>query len=330
MRIKPFSMLTILVAGALTGCAQQSTAPLVANASEMTTIDTTTTYLEDASGGSGLGSGMGGSGSGRGSNGAGGQGGSYGRGGTGTNTNGYDNGSGIGYDAYEAERRRAAAERARQAELARQRAAAAAAARARQQQANRNRGGITGQYGYGGAGQGQYANNQGNGQYGGGQYGSGGQGQSGSGGQYGGSGGQYGSGGSGGQYGAGGNYNNQGGTGGADAGLLARRIVYFDYDQSSIKPEYMAILDAHAKYLRANPNAQIRLEGHADDRGSREYNLALSERRSMAVRDYMSVRGASAARMNTIGYGEEMPVKLGQDEESWSQNRRVEIKYIGE
>lgn len=290
MRIKQFSILTVLVAGALGGCAQQSTAPLEANASTMTTE---TTYLEGANG-----AGMGGVG------GRGGQGGHQGRGGSGTNTSGYDNGSGIGYDAYEAERRRAAAERARQAELARQRAAAAAAARARQEQANRGGGsGITGQYGSGG----QYGNNQ----AGAGQYGSGG---------------QYGNN----QYGAGGNYNNQGGNGGIDAGLLARRVVYFDYDQSSIKPEYMAILDAHANYLRANPNAQIRLEGHADDRGSREYNLALSERRSMAVRDYMSVRGASAARMNTIGYGEEMPVRLGQDEESWAQNRRVEIKYIGE
>lgn len=296
MRIKQFSILTVLVAGALGGCAQQGTAPLEANASTMTTE---TTYLEGANG-----AGMGGVG-GRG--GQGGQGGQQGRGGSGTNTSGYDNGSGVGYDAYEAERRRAAAERARQAELARQRAAAAAAARARQQQANRGGGsGITGQYGSGG----QYGTNQ-SGQAGAGQYGSGG---------------QYGNN----QYGAGGNYNNQGGNGGIDAGLLARRVVYFDYDQSSIKPEYMAILDAHANYLRANPNAQIRLEGHADDRGSREYNLALSERRSMAARDYMSVRGASAARMNTIGYGEEMPVRLGQDEESWAQNRRVEIKYIGE
>ena len=292
MRITQFSILTVLVAGALGGCAQQGTAPMDVGASEVTT--NTTTYLEGAND--------------SGAGGRAGQGGRYGQGGSsGTNTSGYDNGSGVGYDAYEAERRRAAAERARQAELARQRAAAAAA-RARQQQANRG-GGITGQYG--GAGQGQYGNNQGGGQSGGGQYGSGG---------------QYGNG----QYSSGGNYNNQGGSGGADAGLLTRRIVYFDYDQSSIKPEYMAILDAHANYLRTNPNAQIRLEGHADDRGSREYNLALSERRSMAVRDYMSVRGASAARMNTIGYGEEMPVKLGQDEDSWTQNRRVEIKYIGE
>jgi peptidoglycan-associated lipoprotein len=290
MYTKQLSILTLVVAGALGGCAQQGVAPTDVNASE--TITTTeTTYLDGANGGgTGIG-GRGGLGQGQGGNGG------------GTATNGYDNGTGVGYDAYEAEKRRAAAERARQAELARQRAAAE---RARQQ----GRGGISGQYGNG-----QYGNS-------GDQYGNG------RGGQYGnGSNGQYGSN----QYGNGGQYgNNQGGSSGADAALLSRRIIYFDYDQSSIKPEYMAILDAHAKYLRANPNAQVRLEGHADDRGSREYNLALSEHRSMAVRDYMSVKGAGGARMNTIGYGEEMPVKLGQDEQSWSQNRRVEIKYIGE
>lgn len=306
MYTKQLSILTLVVAGALGGCAQQSAAPL-ANASDMTTI-TDTTYIDDVTGdGSGAGGGSGAGTNGRGSSGSG-----QGRGGNGANgtgTNGYDGGSGVGYDAYEAEKRRAAADRARQAELARQRALAEQ--RRRQQQGNR--GGISGQYGNGGQG---------------GQYGQGGSGQYGNNGQYGNGGsGQYGNN----QYGNGGQYgNNQGGSSGADAALLARRIVYFDYDQSSIKPEYMAILDAHARYLRSNPNAQVRLEGHADDRGSREYNLALSERRSMAVRDYMSVKGASAARMNTIGYGEEMPVKLGENEDSWAQNRRVEIKYIGE
>lgn len=217
------------------------------------TITTTeTTYLDGANGGGTAIGGRGGRGQG--------QGGNVG----GTATNGYDNGTGVGYDAYEAEKRRAAAERARQAELARQRAAAE---RARQQ----GRGGISGQYGT--VSMVTVVINTAMGvvvstvmvvmasmgaistvmvSMG---------------------------------------ITKGGSPSGADAALLSRRIIYFDYDQSLIKPEYMAILDAHAKYLRANPNAQVRLEGHADDRGSREYNLALSEHRSMAVRDYMSVKG---------------------------------------
>lgn len=109
--------------------------------------------------------------------------------------------------------------------------------------------------------------------------------------------------------------------------LLSKRIVYFDYDRATIKHEFKPVLNAHATYLKANPNESIRLEGHADDRGSREYNLALSERRARSVRDYLAGRGVRVGQMHTVGYGEEMPAVRGQGERSWSKNRRVVIKY---
>ena len=112
--------------------------------------------------------------------------------------------------------------------------------------------------------------------------------------------------------------------------ILAQRVIYFDLDQADIKPEYMNVLNAHATLLRAYPNLRIRLEGHADERGSREYNVALSERRGYAVLDYMQVKGASTNQMEVIGYGEEVPAVFGHNESAWGKNRRVEIKYAGE
>ena len=109
--------------------------------------------------------------------------------------------------------------------------------------------------------------------------------------------------------------------------LLSQRIIYFDYDKAAIRPEYMVLINTHAKLLAKYPNLKMRLEGHADERGSREYNVALSEARSQSVKRIMSVQGPKNAQMRTIGFGEEVPIVRGHTKESWQKNRRVEIKY---
>ena len=109
--------------------------------------------------------------------------------------------------------------------------------------------------------------------------------------------------------------------------LLAKRTVYFDFDESVILDQDRPILEAHAEYLSQNPSAAVTLEGHADERGTREYNLALGERRSVAVRQYMSLLGASGQQLRTLSYGEERPAATGHNEEAWALNRRVEIIY---
>ncbi len=107
--------------------------------------------------------------------------------------------------------------------------------------------------------------------------------------------------------------------------LLSARNIYFEYDSSDIKFEDRATVEAHAGHLVANPNKNITLEGHADERGSREYNLALGEKRAQTVKRQMTILGASPSQIRTISYGEERPAINGHDENSWSQNRRVEI-----
>ena len=109
--------------------------------------------------------------------------------------------------------------------------------------------------------------------------------------------------------------------------LLSVRIIYFEYDSSEIKFEDRATVEAHAAYLVANPNTNITLEGHADERGSREYNLALGERRAQTVKRQMTILGASPSQIRTVSYGEERPAIDDHDDYSWSQNRRVEIIY---
>jgi peptidoglycan-associated lipoprotein len=109
--------------------------------------------------------------------------------------------------------------------------------------------------------------------------------------------------------------------------LLAKRTVYFDYDESVILDQDRAILEAHAQYLSQNPGAAVTLEGHTDERGTREYNLALGERRAVGVRQYMSLLGGSGQQLRTVSYGEEQPAAMGHNEEAWAQNRRVEIIY---
>jgi peptidoglycan-associated lipoprotein len=105
------------------------------------------------------------------------------------------------------------------------------------------------------------------------------------------------------------------------------RIIYFDFDRFDVKPEYQAVLKAHGQYLSANPGAKVRLEGHTDERGSREYNIGLGERRAQAARQVLLLQGATVDQLTTVSYGEERPAVIGSDEEAWALNRRVEIVY---
>ena len=111
---------------------------------------------------------------------------------------------------------------------------------------------------------------------------------------------------------------------------LSKRVVYFDYDKDAVKPEFAGLVQAHATYLSQNRGRKIRLEGHADERGSREYNMALGQRRADAVRKAASVLGVGNDRVETISFGEDKPKSNGHDDAAWAQNRRVEIVYDGE
>ena len=113
----------------------------------------------------------------------------------------------------------------------------------------------------------------------------------------------------------------------AEIEQLRNLIVYFEFDSSEIRSDFNAMLAAHGRYLSANPNATVRLEGHADERGSREYNIGLGERRALAVRQILLLQGASPSQLSTVSYGEERPAVFGSDEESYSLNRRVELVY---
>ena len=120
---------------------------------------------------------------------------------------------------------------------------------------------------------------------------------------------------------------------GADApgpleGLLAKRTIYFDFDSSEIKGDGTDIVAAHAKYLAKNGPMKIRLEGHTDERGSREYNIGLGERRAQAVRRALLLQGAAEGQISTVSYGEERPAAAGSDDAAWAKNRRVEIVYL--
>jgi peptidoglycan-associated lipoprotein len=108
---------------------------------------------------------------------------------------------------------------------------------------------------------------------------------------------------------------------------LAERIIYFEFDRSEIKPEYEELIIAHGQYLADNPGVRVRAEGHTDERGTREYNLGLGERRSQSVQRMLMLQGARADQIQVISYGEEVPAAFGRDEESWAKNRRVELVY---
>lgn len=114
---------------------------------------------------------------------------------------------------------------------------------------------------------------------------------------------------------------------GGDGSLLNRRVIYFEYDSSNLTLESEAIVQAHAEYLSGAGGVGVILEGHADERGTREYNLALGEDRAKSVSNLMQGLGVGSSRIQTISYGEERPVSLGSDDSAWGLNRRVEILY---
>ncbi|HHH39177.1 MAG TPA: peptidoglycan-associated lipoprotein Pal [Sedimenticola sp.] len=108
---------------------------------------------------------------------------------------------------------------------------------------------------------------------------------------------------------------------------LYTKVIYFDYDSSEIRPEYLDVVVAHGEYLAANPSVTVTVEGHTDERGSREYNIALGERRANAVKDLLLAQGARESQIITISFGEERPVNTASNEAAWAQNRRVELLY---
>jgi peptidoglycan-associated lipoprotein len=114
---------------------------------------------------------------------------------------------------------------------------------------------------------------------------------------------------------------------GGSGDLLSQTTIHFAYDSSELDAESQAIAEAHAAFLRDNSSIRAVLEGHADERGTREYNLALGERRAQSVADVFLALGVSAANIENVSYGEENPVAEGHDDSAWRLNRRVEIRY---
>jgi peptidoglycan-associated lipoprotein len=112
--------------------------------------------------------------------------------------------------------------------------------------------------------------------------------------------------------------------------ILSKRSIYFEYDSFTIADKYKPIVEAHAKYLAANRNARVTLQGHADERGSREYNIALGQKRSDAVKRSVTILGVQETIVETVSFGKEKPKNLGHDEAAWAENRRVDIIYAGE
>lgn len=119
-----------------------------------------------------------------------------------------------------------------------------------------------------------------------------------------------------------------GGAGSATAGPAGvANVIYFDFDRSDIRPEYASLINSHAKHLASAVGVKIRVEGHTDERGSREYNIALAERRAQAVRRALMLQGAGDAQLTTVSYGEERPAVAGSEESAYEKNRRVELVY---
>ncbi|MDN5938942.1 MAG: peptidoglycan-associated lipoprotein Pal [Salinisphaera sp.] len=109
---------------------------------------------------------------------------------------------------------------------------------------------------------------------------------------------------------------------------LSTRILYFPFDSSVIQPKYRDVIEAHAHYLTEHPDVNLRLEGHTDERGTREYNVALGERRAESVKRALVVSGASPSQITTLSFGEERPAVVGHTDYAYSQNRRVELIYV--
>jgi peptidoglycan-associated lipoprotein len=121
-------------------------------------------------------------------------------------------------------------------------------------------------------------------------------------------------------------------TTGADQGTdqgprNVARVIYFDFDSNVIKPEFQSVIDGHARFLKANPSRHMFLEGHTDERGTREYNLALGQRRSEAVRSALKLLGVQDRQVEAVSFGKEKPADPASNEEAWAKNRRVEIVY---
>ena len=105
------------------------------------------------------------------------------------------------------------------------------------------------------------------------------------------------------------------------------RLVYFDYDSYVVKPEFQSLIESHARFLKANPSRKVAVEGHTDERGGREYNLALGQKRAEAVRRALTLLGAADAQIEAVSFGKEKPAVAGGDEAAWAKNRRAEISY---
>jgi peptidoglycan-associated lipoprotein len=109
--------------------------------------------------------------------------------------------------------------------------------------------------------------------------------------------------------------------------ILSKRSVYYEFDKYAVTPEYRPIVEAHAAYIKAHPAASVVIEGNCDERGSREYNLALGQRRSEAVKSMMVMAGTPERQIESVSFGEEKPKALGHDEDAWAQNRRSDVQY---
>ncbi len=109
---------------------------------------------------------------------------------------------------------------------------------------------------------------------------------------------------------------------------IASRVIYFEYDSAKVNDESMILLEAHGDFIASNGDVNVTLNGHADERGSREYNIALGDRRAQSVRRILLFQGASSDQIESISYGEEKPAVNGHDEAAWSKNRRVELLYV--
>ncbi len=116
-------------------------------------------------------------------------------------------------------------------------------------------------------------------------------------------------------------------TGTAAGPVNVARLVYFDYDSYVIKPEFQSLIEAHARFLKSNTGRKVSIEGHTDERGGREYNLALGQRRSEAVRRALGLLGVPDSQVEAVSFGKEKPAAPGSDEASWAKNRRAEIVY---
>ncbi len=112
--------------------------------------------------------------------------------------------------------------------------------------------------------------------------------------------------------------------------ILSKRSIYFDYDQFTVRDEYKAIVEAHAKYLQANRGARAIIQGNTDERGTREYNIALGQKRADAVKNLMLLLGATEIQIETVSFGKEKPRVEGHDESAWAENRRADIVHAGE